>query len=170
MSGPMGVGKITNACQCEICQELCHKPCWGTIEDIWGILQAGLGSKLEEDSWRMNSKHDVVILRPKLDGSTGCCVFFRGGGCELHDLGLKPTEGMIAHCSNLAGESGRGVFGKDTAQHWDARSRLAYGWSRMGDRTRRLIMREWEKAIGLRKKKKMGPKKKAKMGLIDQWA
>jgi hypothetical protein len=169
---PMGVGitqkaipnAIQNACQCDACQELCRRPCWGTPEEIWSLIQAGFGGKLEEDHWRMDCKRDVIVLRPRLL-ETGYCVFFQDGKCELHDLGLKPLEGVITHCSNPAGDSGRGVFGKDTAQHWDARSRLAYEWSQMGARTRRLIIRTWERALGL--KKKPGPKKK--LGLIDQW-
>ena len=29
----------------------------------------------------------------------GYCTFFRDGLCELHDLGLKPTEGRLSHHS-----------------------------------------------------------------------
>lgn len=27
----------------------------------------------------------------------GCCVFFHDGKCELHESGLKPTEGKLSH-------------------------------------------------------------------------
>ena len=27
----------------------------------------------------------------------GYCTFFRNGLCELHDAGLKPTEGKLSH-------------------------------------------------------------------------
>ena len=41
--------------------------------------------------------HPVVMVQPINDGEW--CTFFHNGLCELHDKGLKPTEGKLSHHS-----------------------------------------------------------------------
>lgn len=39
----------------------------------------------------------MVQIKSKGKGSDGECVFFHDGKCDLHEIGLKPTEGKLSH-------------------------------------------------------------------------
>lgn len=69
-------------------------PCLGTPEDIKKIITAGFGNRLMQTNF-MN----VPVIMPLLDSEKKSCTFFTNGLCELHDLGLKPTVGKLAHHS-----------------------------------------------------------------------
>lgn len=84
---------------------MCHAPCCGTVEDIEALMDAGYGKRLMFDDWP-DSRVDEVI-KPSLkffegqrapwDVSTALgCTFWRNGKCELHDSGLKPSQGKLA--------------------------------------------------------------------------
>lgn len=67
-------------CACDKCKNMCKVPCIGRPKDIEAIIDAGYADRLptEKDGW---------------------CAFRRPDGlCELHDRGLKPTEGVLASC------------------------------------------------------------------------
>lgn len=64
-------------CTCDKCKNMCEVPCIGTPKDIEAIIDAGYADRLK-DGW---------------------CAFRQPDGlCELHDRGLKPTEGVLASC------------------------------------------------------------------------
>lgn len=60
-------------CTCDKCKNMCEVPCIGTPKDIEAIIDAGYADRLKETMWP-------------------------DGLCELHDRGLKPTEGVLASC------------------------------------------------------------------------
>ncbi len=39
----------------------------------------------------------VLMLQAKIEN--GWCTFYHDGKCELHEQGLKPTEGKLSHHS-----------------------------------------------------------------------
>lgn len=43
--------------------------------------------------------HDISMYQLERIQATGCCTFFKDGLCQLHDSGLKPTEGKLSHHS-----------------------------------------------------------------------
>jgi hypothetical protein len=88
-----------------MCEE---RPCWGTPKDAAAIIEAGLGDRLMLDYWANSETDDTYILAPAIVGyernrtpfwPRGRCTFLtKKGLCELHDAGLKPTEGRLAMC------------------------------------------------------------------------
>lgn len=43
------------------------------------------------------TKNVIPMLQARADNEY--CVFFNDGLCQLHDIGLKPTEGRLSHHS-----------------------------------------------------------------------
>ncbi|WP_462353883.1 hypothetical protein [Alistipes timonensis] len=87
-------------CKCKICQSFCQTPCLGTPEDILRLFDAGYGDKLKLTYWGVGMLYGMLnypILMVQLSHQPTGCVLFRNGLCELHELGLKPTEGRLAH-------------------------------------------------------------------------
>jgi hypothetical protein len=96
-------------CSCRSCQAMCRRPCYGTLEDIEKIIEAGFGDRLAID-WNCTESDEnasIPILTPALKGHEGRkdpsfpaskegCTFFKNGKCELHDLNLKPLEGKTS--------------------------------------------------------------------------
>lgn len=99
---------LNNECSCSICKSMCHKaPCIGTPDDIEKIKSAGFGHKIADTvvlnpiTLAVFEQGLVEIEAPVFDDSRGCCSFLTENGlCELHDLGLKPTEGRVSSCSS----------------------------------------------------------------------
>lgn len=107
-----------SVCACSSCQEMCQRrPCWTTPDEAQAIIDAGLGGRLMRDWWvgaaiQMPDDDerrwdDTYLLVPAMVGHeggdcdrswmpTGRCTFLNGGRCELHALGLKPSEGRKA--------------------------------------------------------------------------
>lgn len=96
-------GRKPVECKCSICKSQCQKAvCLGTPEDIMNLVKAGFGSRLMQTSWGAGVKMGLIkepvdIIAPLYDTEKGACTFFTNGLCELHDLGLKPTEGKLSH-------------------------------------------------------------------------
>jgi hypothetical protein len=95
-------------CSCGTCQGMCSKsrPCWGTPADMQKLIEAGYGDSLMGD-WFSDLEGDIHLLSPALVGREGKmapiipigkCTFFNSGKCDLHDFGLKPSEGKKIHC------------------------------------------------------------------------
>lgn len=93
------------SCRCETCVAYCRKrPCWGTPRQIDKIIAGGFGHRLMADYWV--GEPTVWLLSPAILGyegkvapgwPTGRCAFLTTDSlCELHDVGLKPTEGRVA--------------------------------------------------------------------------
>jgi hypothetical protein len=95
-------GRKPVQCKCKSCQTQCHAPCLGTPQDILRLIDAGYGDRLTTTEWAAGvimgcTTHIVRMVQARIDG--GWCTFFHDGLCELHDLGLKPTEGRLSHHS-----------------------------------------------------------------------
>jgi len=85
-------------CSCDICKSMCKKcPCMGTPADIQKIIDAGLKEKLILNFWPdpKNESMPLPSVAPILT-KKGCIFHDQRGLCELHDRGLKPTEGKLA--------------------------------------------------------------------------
>jgi hypothetical protein len=92
-----------NQCACNSCQSMCkNTPCIGTPDDIMNIIEAGYGDRVEKTLWVAGVKNGpppTEMIQPSFDQQRGCCTFLTESGlCELHELGLKPTEGRLATC------------------------------------------------------------------------
>jgi len=119
-----------NACSCDRCKSQCHRPCWGTPNDIVALIAAGYAKRLMRDYWVGDGRDggDIELISPALTGyegssapfwPSGSCTFHREDGlCELHDLGLKPREGCEAHHSWKGKEGYR--LHKLVAKLWDS--------------------------------------------------
>lgn len=97
-------GKKQTSCSCEKCKTQCKMPCIGTPEDIFKIISAGYENRLMEAEWEAGIVMGVTdksykIITPAFDPEKQSCTFFTDGLCELHDKGLKPTEGKLSHHS-----------------------------------------------------------------------
>jgi len=96
-------GKKPSSCSCEECRHQCTiAPCLGTPEDMKKLYDAGYGDRLADSKWAAGillgvTDRMIDIIAPLYDNSKGSCTFFKDGLCELHDLGLKPTEGRLSH-------------------------------------------------------------------------
>lgn len=96
-------GRKPISCQCAKCQSQCHTPCLGTPEDILKILKAGYKDRVAATQWLasviMGVCREPVYMIQAIREENGYCTFFHDGKCELHNLGLKPTEGRLSHHS-----------------------------------------------------------------------
>lgn len=95
-------GRRPISCRCAKCQSQCHTPCLGTPEDILKIMEAGFVDRLAPTEWWVGvlmrvCDRPVYMVQAKQEN--GYCTFFHDGLCELHELGLKPTEGKLSHHS-----------------------------------------------------------------------
>ena len=91
-------------CSCDKCKNMCEVPCIGTPKDIEAIIDAGYADRLKETKWmtgfRLAREKPIDMIQPAEE--SGWCVFRRPDGlCELHDRGLKPTEGVLASCKMI---------------------------------------------------------------------
>lgn len=69
----------------------------GTPEDIQKIIDAGYKEKLLLSLWEdpKNPETPLPTIAP-INGPHGCVFQDKDGLCELHEAGLKPTEGKLA--------------------------------------------------------------------------
>lgn len=93
-------GRKPVECRCARCREQCRTPCLGTPEDILRLLKAGYKERLAPTLWGVGlvlRRIPYVVPMIQARRINGYCIFFRNGLCELHDAGLKPTEGRLSH-------------------------------------------------------------------------
>lgn len=93
-------GRKPVECRCARCREQCRTPCLGTPEDILSLLKAGYKERLAPTLWGVGlvlRRIPYVVPMIQARRINGYCIFFRNGLCELHDAGLKPTEGRLSH-------------------------------------------------------------------------
>ena len=111
----MKTGRKPIECKCHLCKRQCHTPCLGTPQDILRLMDAGYIDRLKPTMWAAGmmmglTKTPVPLIQAEcVDGAFGGiidlgvnshCTFQREDGlCELHDKGLKPTEGRLSHHS-----------------------------------------------------------------------
>ncbi len=96
-------GRKPIECKCQKCKQQCKTPCLGTPEDILRLIKAGYKERLAITHWwvgiaRGKLDFPVIMIQARQE-ENGYCTFFHDGLCELHDLGLKPTEGRLSHHS-----------------------------------------------------------------------
>jgi len=76
-------------------------------------MDAGFASRLMFDDWPFGAD----MLKPAMKGSEGerapwevkteeGCTFWKDGKCELHQSGLKPIQGKLAHHANTRAQIG----------------------------------------------------------------
>lgn len=115
---------LESECSCTECAGFCaRRPCWATPDDARRLIDAGYGDKLMIDYWEGDryddEDEDILLLCPAAKGFEGFkapamegfafwvkmlplpCVFLNAGLCELHQKGLKPSEGRYAHHDNV---------------------------------------------------------------------
>ncbi len=97
-------GRKISFCKCQQCKKQCTAPCLGTPEDIEKLIDAGYKDKILETTWLAGMMmgavdHPIEMYQAEHRTDTGFCTFFKDGLCQLHDLGLKPTEGKLSHHS-----------------------------------------------------------------------
>lgn len=96
-------GATENVCGCLKCQHQCRStPCIGTPDDVIKLLEAGYGARLAPTLWLAGIVMGVIntpvpLIASIYDNDKKACTFFKDGLCELHDLGLKPTEGRLSN-------------------------------------------------------------------------
>ena len=103
---------------------MCHATCCGTPEDMQRLINAGYGRRLMYDD--LPGGEDMI--KPALKGFEGNksgwdvaskegCTFWKDGKCELHDLGLKPSQGKLSHHSLTQEENN--AIGNFVNESWD---------------------------------------------------
>lgn len=94
-------GRKPVQCRCAECKKQCRTPCLGTPQDILALIEAGHSDKLSKTEWLVGmilGKLEVSISMVQLiQTKQGWCICYNDGLCELHDLGLKPTEGKLSY-------------------------------------------------------------------------
>ncbi|PNP92061.1 hypothetical protein BFS16_12055 [Hoylesella timonensis] len=95
-------GRKVTYCKCRKCREQCHTPCLGTPQDIERLIDAGYAARLAPTIWAAGiimgiCKKPIYMVQAK--AGEEWCTFFHDGLCELHEKGLKPTEGRLSHHS-----------------------------------------------------------------------
>ena len=93
-------GRKPIECKCAECKKQCKTPCLGTPEDILKIIEAGFGDRLFSTHWAVGlalGRLGSTVLMVQAEQTPDGCIFHKDGLCELHELGLKPTEGKLSH-------------------------------------------------------------------------
>lgn len=95
-------GRKPIQCKCKECQQQCHIPCLATPQDVLKLIKAGYVGRLSWTEWYAGmligvTDHPIGMVQATIVGDW--CTFFHNGLCELHDKGLKPTEGRLSHHS-----------------------------------------------------------------------
>lgn len=93
-------------CSCFTCQEQCHQPCLGTPKEILRLIKEGYKEHIKPTIWVAGifmrvCDHEVYMFQLEPNEQTGyCSMAYRSETgkvlCKLHNLGLKPTEGMLS--------------------------------------------------------------------------
>jgi len=95
-------GRKPSFCKCVKCKSQCSTPCLGTPEDIQKLVDAGFKDRLKATTWAAGIIMELIdepinMVQATYDEEKKACTFFNNGLCELHDLGLKPTEGKLSY-------------------------------------------------------------------------
>lgn len=94
-------GRKPSECKCQACKNQCRTPCLGTPQDILKLIEAGYIENLKPTYWCVGlvlGKLDYSIAMVQaIQTDQGWCIFHKEGLCQLHNLGLKPTEGRLSH-------------------------------------------------------------------------
>ena len=58
---------IEYECDCEICTQMCHAPCCGTVQELKNIIGAGYGNRLMYDDYDDAEESKQLIKEWKND-------------------------------------------------------------------------------------------------------
>jgi hypothetical protein len=109
-------------CSCDNCKKMCTTPCLGTPNDIIKLIKAGYGDKLIGTQWAVGLicgvVNDTVDMIQPIQNENGCIFRTKEGLCELHDKGLKPTEGKLAHHTDKMPNSFKDTLNFKVAMTW----------------------------------------------------
>lgn len=89
------------SCSCDTCKAMCRRsPCMPTPADVRALERAGYGQHLKASTYIDVGAGMIpyVAVMPR-STEAGCIFLDCNGLCVLHDQGLKPTEGRLAHHS-----------------------------------------------------------------------
>lgn len=91
---------LESRCSCDRCVTMCEtRPCLPTPEEATRLDPAKT-MRVNFGPITVTSPAMVGKEGQEVDGyALGRCVHLHDGLCELHRLGLKPTEGRLAHHS-----------------------------------------------------------------------
>lgn len=119
-------GRKPIQCMCKKCQMQCHTPCLGTPQDILKLIDAGYGDRLELTGWAAGiimgvCDHIITMVQPRQEDGDHCTFFHNDTGkCELHELGLKPTEGRLSsHLIQLDNFQPKKSLAYNVAKEWE---------------------------------------------------
>jgi hypothetical protein len=129
-------GTTENSCSCNTCKNMCKKtPCIGTPEDIARIIANGQVSQLSLTLWGAGIPFGispVEMVQPKFDyGKRQCSFLTEDELCQLHNIGLKPTEGKLADHTPLQ----RSTFKESTTYQ------VASTWLGPGNTTATMVLK-----------------------------
>ena len=119
----------SSECECNTCQQMCHRPCWGTPKDIKKMIDAGFAKRLMQDHYTKNSRI-IPVLCPSLKSYEGKnapywpqteegCTFWKNKKCTLHYSGMKPTEGKLATCHGSIDLEDMISIHSEIGEEWD---------------------------------------------------
>lgn len=103
-------GVTPSSCSCDQCKRMCRTPCLGTPHDIFALIDAGFADRLAPTTWVVGVLFGLInkpieMVQARIE-SNGWCTFYKDGVCELHDKGLKPTEGILSgHAKDITPET-----------------------------------------------------------------
>ncbi len=123
-------GKKPNNCKCQLCKSQCHTPGIGTPEDMKKIIDAGFTNKVALTIWDVEVRLGMTntptpMITPRFDKTKNACAFFIDGLCELHDLGLKPTECKLSnHEMTKSNWTPKKAIAHFVAKEWQKSSEL----------------------------------------------
>lgn len=94
-------GRKPSDCKCQVCKNQCRTPCLGTPKDIKLLIDKGYKDFLTYSCWMVGLalgklNYCIPMVQP-IQTNEGWCIFYKDGLCELHEPGLKPTEGKLSH-------------------------------------------------------------------------
>lgn len=117
-------GRKPVECRCQTCVKQCRTPCLGTPEDIMRLIEAGYIDRLAVTDWSvglvLGRLNRIIPMVQPIKADNGFCVFHKDGLCELHDPGLKPTEGRLSHHSIKADNINfRKSLSYNVAKEWE---------------------------------------------------
>lgn len=148
---------LPSNCDCINCQNMCQAPCCMSVEDAEKLIDAGYANRLMFDD--LPSYPDGGdVLKPAMKGyegkqspwatrsEKGCTFWTSEKKCELHDKGLKPIQGKIAHHAlyRTAKKFDRyeKVLSKTLKEDWESERGLA-------------VIEKWKKLVDYKENEKM---------------
>ena len=92
-------------CSCNTCRQMCkNAPCLGTPQDILRLCEAGYSEKIMPTLWGaglvLGFIDFTIDMYQQIEVKNHGCIFLKDGLCELHDKGLKPTDGVLSNCKS----------------------------------------------------------------------